>query len=425
MEDTAMAKAFQGISALQRQILEHVVRCTTSVHRLVERAQIVLLAFGEGKAKKQIAREQSKSILSVRKWCSRWEEAHSDLLKIEENLAEAEDYTKAQRKYTQRVLSILDDALRCGAPPVFTAEQVVGIVAIACEVLDESDEGISHWTHRQISQEAVRRGIVEKISPSTVGRLLRQASLKPHRSRYWLNSPMKDTEQFQGEAKVICDLYQDAPKLHEQGKHMISIDEKTGIQALERLYPTHAASEGKVELQEFEYERHGTLCLTANFEVATGKVLAPTIAPTRTEADFVNHLQKTVASDPEGEWIFIADNLNTHVSESLVRWVAQQCTIEEDLGRKGKEGILLNMKTRKEFLSDPDHRIRFVYTPKHASWLNQVEIWFSVLVRRLLRRGSFTSLDHLRDRILKFIDLFNKTMAKPYKWTYTGQPLAA
>jgi len=320
----------------------------------------------------------------------------------------------------------LDDAPRCGAPPVFTAEQVVGIVAIACEVLDESDEGVSHWTHRQIAQEAVKRGIVEEISPSTVGRLLRQASLKPHRSRYWLNSPMKDTEQFQGESKVICDLYHEAPKLHEQGKHMLSIDEKTGIQALERCYPTHAASEGKpVELQEFEYKRHGTLCLTANFEVATGKVLAPTIAPTRTEVDFVNHMQKTVASDPEGEWTFIVDNLNTHMSESLVRWVAQQCKIEQDLGMKEKQGILLNMKTRKEFLSDPDHRIRFVYTPKHASWLNQVEIWFSILARRLLRRGSFTSLDHLRDRILKFIDFFNKTMAKPYKWTYTGQPLVA
>ncbi len=419
-----MGKASQCISVLQRQILEHVVRCTTSVHRLVERAQIVL-AFGEGTARQQIARERKTRILSVRKWCSRWEEGVSDLLQAEKDLAMAEDATKALRKYSQQVVAILDDAPRCGAPPVFTAEQVVGIIALACEVLDESEEGISHWTHRQIAQEAVRRGIVEEISPSTVGRLLSQASLKPHRWRYWLNSPMKDTEQFQKEAKAICDVYREAPSLHEQGKHAVSIDEKTGIQALERCYPTHPASEGKVERQEFEYKRHGTLCLTANFEVATGKVLAPTIAPTRTEVDFVEHLQKTVSSDPEGEWIFIADNLNTHVSESLVRWVAQQCRIEDDLGEKAKEGVLLNMKTRKDFLSDPDHRIRFVYTPKHASWLNQVEIWFSTLARRLLRRGSFTSLDHLRDRILTFIDLFNKTMSKPYKWTYTGQPLVA
>jgi transposase len=391
---------------------------------LVDRAKIIL-DFSKGIFKKRIARERGKDIDTVRKWCSRWDESFSNLSEKETSIAMAEDVAKAHREYRKRVISVLDDAPRCGASPTFTAEEAVQIIALACEVLDESDEGVSHWTQRQIAEEAVKRGIVNSISSSTVHRFLSQASIKPHRSRYWLNSPMKNTEQFQKEAKTICDTYQNAPKFHEKGIHVVSTDEKTGIQALQRCYPTHPASEGKLELQEFEYERHGTLCLTANFEVATGKIITPTIGPTRTEEDFVAHLENTVVCDLEGKWIFIVDNLNTHMSESLVKWVAQKCEIEQDLGRKGKKGILQNMQTRKEFLSNTDHRIRFVYTPKHASWLNQVEIWFSVLVRRLLRRGSFKSLDHLRGRILKFIDFFNKTMAKPYKWTYTGQPLMA
>ena len=165
--------------------------------------------------------------------------------------------------------------------------------------------------------------------------------------------------------------------------------------------------------------------MIVNFEVATGRIVAPTVGPTRTEVDFGAHIAQTVATDPSGEWVFIVDQLNTHQSETLVRWVAAQCAIEMDLGVKGQSGVLKSMKTRQAFLQDASHRIRFVYTPKHTSWLNQVEIWFSILVRRLLKRASFTSVEELHQRLLDFIAYFNQTMAKPFKWTFTGKPLAA
>lgn len=151
--------------------------------------------------------------------------------------------------------------------------------------------------------------------------------------------------------------------------------------------------------------------------------IEPTISPTRTEQDFATHIRATVASDPEAAWIFVTDQLNTHKSESLVRLVAEICEIKDDLGKKGVCGVLHNMETRRAFLEDESHRVRFVYTPRHCSWLNQVEIWFSILVRRLLKRASFTSLDDQRARIEAFIKYFNEVLAKPFKWTYTGRLL--
>jgi DDE superfamily endonuclease len=197
----------------------------------------------------------------------------------------------------------------------------------------------------------------------------------------------------------------------------------TGIQALERIAPTKPMKPGQVERVEFEYKRHGTQCLIGNFEVTTGQVIAPTVQPTRTEKDFAQHIERTVGTDPEAGWIFVVDNLTIHCSESLVRYVAQVCGVEEDLGKKGKRGVLRSVATRKAFLVDGSHRIRFVYVPKHTSWLNQIEIWFSILVRRVIRRGNFKSAADLREKILAFIDYFNRTLAKPFKWTFTGRPL--
>jgi len=198
----------------------------------------------------------------------------------------------------------------------------------------------------------------------------------------------------------------------------------TGIQALERAQPTQPMQPGRVERREFEYVRHGTLSLIANFEVATGQVIQPSLGPTRTEVDFARHIAQTIATDPDAQWTFVLDQLNTHQSESLARLVADRCHLSAELGVKDKSGILKSMPSRAAFLSDPTHRIRFVYTPKHSSWLNQIEIWFSILIRRLLKRASFSSTEELRQRILAFIDYFNRT-AKPFKWTYTGRPLRA
>jgi hypothetical protein len=234
----------------------------------------------------------------------------------------------------------------------------------------------------------------------------------------------KDPVRFRQQAEAVCSTYAQAIERTQRGDHIVSLDEMTGIQALERTSPTKPARPGLIERREFEYIRHGTQTLIANFDVGSGQVICPSLGGSRTEADFVAHIAQTVAPDPAAHWTFVLDQLNIHQSEGLVIWVAHHCHLTDVLGHKGKTGILATMASRAAFLVDPTHRIRFVYTPKHSSWLNQIELWFSILMRRLLKRASFGSIADLNQRILEFIAFFNRT-AKPFKWTYTGRPLCA
>ncbi len=271
----------------------------------------------------------------------------------------------------------------------------------------------------------MKQGLVEQISARHAGRLLEEAAIKPHLIRYWLTPG--DDERFDEKVSDVNTVYQQAPQLAQKGEKVISNDEMTGVQALERKHPGLPLRPGKVQRREFEYIRHGTLSFIINFEVATGQIGLVSYGPTRTEQDYLNHIQATVTAEPDvTRWHLVTDNLNTHMSASLVRFVAAASDIDQaELGVKGKSGILKSMKTRAQFLSNPEHRIVFHYTPKHASWMNQVEIWLSILARKLLKRGNFTSLDDLKAKVLAFIDYYNLSMAKPFKWTLKGKALSA
>lgn len=405
------------LSERQERLLEVLVRRSSAPQRLVKRAQIILL-LAAGKTFNQVARALGVLRQTVYKWGKRWRTQA-------QQLAEVEAQECSDPALSNRLAGLLVDAYRPGKPATFSPEQIVKLIAVACEPPQHSGRPITRWGSRELAAEVVKRGIVKTIARSTVSRLLKEAKIKPHLSRYWLNAQPEDEAVFDAQVRVVCALYRQATQLYKRGIHLVSTDEKTGIQALQHLYPPKPVRAGQVARIEHDYDRHGTLCLIANLEVATGRMVAPSVGPRRTEADFLAHIQQTVALAPQDPWLFIVDHLNTHQSASLVEWVAHQCGIETDLGLKDSYGILKSMASRAAFLADPNPRIRFVYTPKHTSWLNQVEIWFSILVGRLLKRASFNSIEELHQALINFIEYFNATMAKPFKWTYAGKPLAA
>jgi len=402
----------------QQNILQQIIRSRTTPKQLHQRASVILQAFG-GALNVSIADEIGLARKQVGLWRRRWQRSFDALVAIE--------CRESQAALRRAIEDVLSDAPRSGSPGTFTAEQVTQVLAVACEPPEQSQRPIDAWTVRELADELVQRDIVESISPSQVSRYLSEAELQPHRSKYWLNTTEKDPELFEQQVQAVCNTYLEASQRYfQQNIHTVCVDEMTGIQALERIAETIPMKPGQPARIEFEYKRHGTLCLIGNWHVVLGQMISPTIRPTRTEEDFCWHIHNTIATDPNAGWVFVADNLNTHCSASLVRYIARLEGINEnELGKKGKSGILKSVASRHAFLSDLSHRIRFVYLPKHTSWLNQVEFVFGIVNRRAVRRANSKSLADLKERLLDFIDYFNRTFAKPFRWTYTGRPVSA
>lgn len=371
-------------------------RKATAPQRLVLRSKIIL-ASADGYSGVYISTELKTSSNTVSKWCQRWIETEDkkDELSLEERLS---------------------DRPRPGTPPKFSAEILTQIVALACQAPKTFGRPIEQWTHRDLKDEVQKQGIVEQISARHVGRILEECKLQPHRTRYWLNGPLDPDKKEK--TNDVCKTYEMAKETPDQA--FLSVDEMTGIQALERKAEDKPMEPGKVRAVEFEYIRHGTTCFLGAWDIAEGTI-SGFCNPTRTENDFLDLIDQCVDRNRDKSKIhFVMDNLNTHKSESLVCYVAEMEGDLDKLGEKGKSGLLKNLKTREAYLRDPNHFIVFHYTPRHASWLNQIEVWFSILVRKALRWASFKSVAELNQRILDFMEYFNRTMAKPFNWRYAG-----
>jgi transposase len=326
----------------------------------------------------------------------------------------------------ERVIrDVLRDAPRSGAPGKFTAEQIVQLTSIACESPRDSGRPVEDWTGRELADEMKQRAIVDSISASRVNELLRSMDLQPHKRKCWCFTTEKDRELFDAQVQEVCDTYLNAQSAYRQNNtHTVCTDEMTSLGANERRADTKRPRPGQPGKRECQYTRHGTLSLTGSWHVVLGQMIHTTIDATRSGQDFADHIQQTIRMDPDANWTFVMDNLNTHSAEQVVRRIARLHGIPEDtLGDKKKRcGILGSNKSRREFLSDPSHRIRFVFIPKHSSWLNQIEVIFGIISKRVIRHGSFTSTDDLKSKLLEFIAYFNRTFAKPFRWTYTAKP---
>lgn len=388
-----------------RIIFEKLVSSSTTPIAVIDRSKIILHVLNNHSTY-YIVNHLAISWKTVKKWRDRWEYFENELKKIKiDNL----------HKLKKIILEFLRDADRSGKPSQYSPEQIVKITSLACTPPSSHGIPLTHWNSKLLAAQAVKMGIVSKISASKVSTILKQGDIKPHRIQYWLNSRMRNTDSdFNERVSEICLIYQKSIKLHEKGIHVISVDEKSGIQALERANPNLLVRRGSVEKIEHEYIRHGTQCLIANFEVGTGRIITPYINEKREESDFLVNIQNLVSTDPGGEWIIILDQLNIHKSPSLVKWIANQIGFKEDLGVVRKKGVLKSMVSRMKFLETKSHRIRFLFTPKHCSWMNQIEIWFSGLSRRCLKRSSIKSIKELKKLIFDYID-FNNSVAKPYK----------
>ena len=317
------------VSERQLSILNELRRSKTESAWVVQRAAIIALAW-EGRLNEEISAEVGLGRMEVGKWRRRWREAWEALTLLE---------CSEPRRLRQAIRDTLRDAPRSGGPGKFTATQITQILALACEPPERSGRPITHWTHVELRAELIKRGIVEDISVSHVGRYLREAVLQPHRRKMWINTTEKDPARFQRQVEEVCQTYQEASGRHAaDGTRTVCVDEMTGLQALERNAPDKDVRLDEVAKHEFEYTRHGTTTLIGNWDVVQGAMIAETIGPTRTEPDFVAHIQQTVATQPKVPWVFVVDCLNVHWSATLVEWVAERCEPNRPLGKKRQVG---------------------------------------------------------------------------------------
>lgn len=399
--------------------LNQFANSTVIDHVLWQRANIILDAVS-GIIDQEIGMLYDVSRNVVARWRNRFIDSLSVLNRIAQKRPET---LKANIEAT------LSDKSRSGRPPVFDAVCRSFIIGIACN--NPSDYGFvrSHWSLPILQKAILDKRIVSSISCATINRILNEVELKPHKNRYWLHSAEKGENPFTYKQKIqeINGIYFTATMINKFGGEsdlrIVSTDEMTGIQALEHKYPDKPAKPHMTAKTEFEYIRHGTTSLIGFFDVVTGRLECPYLNKTRKAEDFVKALAQIISTDPDKNWIIVADNLNTHYSELVVRLVAEKCGISEtELIQKG---FLRSVKARIEFLTDSSHKVRFAFTPKHCSWMNQIEIWFGIINRQLLKRKSFSSVEELETSILNYIRQYNSMFAHPFKWKYHTTPLGS
>jgi hypothetical protein len=302
------------------------------------------------------------------------------------------------------------------APELFPPEDRHKVVCLATTPPADLGLPATHWSLDELAFHILQDAHYADMSRATIQRILAASELRPHKSRYWLTSHDPD---FEAKVLDVCRLYLDAPVMYQRGELVICVDEKTGIQALERARPTTPGKPGQDERRDYEYIRRGTRCLIGSRVVATGQVIG-SVTTQRKTWDFVRHIRAVVESFPQATKVhWVMDNLNTHWTFPLCRYLGRLSDAWED------RPSLRTGAARRAFLTDPSHKHVVHFTPKHGSWMNQIEIWFGVLSRQLLRRGEFHSVAELTERINDFIAYYNRHLAFPYEWTYTGKPMVS
>ncbi len=332
------------------KILKKISNKTHEKHAIWKRVNIFLDAV-RGLTDAAIARLYNVSINFV----ARWRKRLTDALSMLNHIAQ-----KRPESLENKVYEVLNDKARSGRPPKFDAVTRTFVIGIACNTPEDYGYIRSHWSLPVLRNVILSKNIVPEISCATISRILKEADLKPYKHRYWLHSTEKGENPSTYKQKIheINGIYFTASMIRQFGGdsdlRVISTDEMTGIQALEHKYPDKPALPHMSAKTEFEYIRHGTISLTAFFDVVTGRIVHPYINKTRTSEDFVKALSGLISSDPDKYWVIVADNLNTHYSEAAVRFVAEQCGIT-DLD----ERVLKNTKTRIEFLISSQNTICF------------------------------------------------------------------